>query len=230
MAKLSPTLIRKRASSPDMRRALGILVSVLLVLSSAAMVAPVSSASSTPSVITGSQASTNGPYVDNLIFSQFLNTHSAYLAIKGGQANILDNVLDPADIADAQASSNLNLNSTISYEFGYVGFNTQSWPTSDVHFRRAIADLMDYSAIQTDVLQGIQGLATQAFLPQALYGNYATNNVTTYSYSNQSAIGELNQVANLTNTNNQWIVDWTVLNAHRTNATSMKLLIPPITW
>jgi len=118
----------------------------------------------------------------------------------------LDNVLDPADIADAQASSNLNLNSTISYEFGYVGFNTQSWPTSDVHFRRAVADLMDYSAIQTDVLQGIQGLATQAFLPQALYGNYATNNVTTYSYSNQSAIGELNQVANLTNTNNQWIV------------------------
>ncbi|MDG6921690.1 MAG: hypothetical protein JRN67_00170, partial [Nitrososphaerota archaeon] len=185
-------------------------VAALLVMGSAFVLLPsVAQSSPQPSVITGAQASTNGPLVDNLLYEMFLNTHSAYLAVKSGQANILDNVLDPADIADAQSSTNLNLNSTISYEYGYVAFNTQAWPTSDVHFRRAIVYLMNYPQIQSDVLQGIQGLATQSFMPQQLYGKYSTNNVTTYNFSLQSAMNELAQVGNLTHSNNQWMVSST---------------------
>jgi ABC-type transport system substrate-binding protein len=164
------------------------------------------SAAQESSVILGANASTNGPRVNYLIYEEFLNTHSAYLAVKEGQANILDNVLDPADISDALSSPNLNVNSTVSYEFGYLAFNTQRWPTSDVHFRRAIAYLMNYSAIQTQILQGNEGLASQSFLPSQLYGGYNDPNVPTYDENLQAAVGQLQQVSNLTHSNGQWIV------------------------
>ena len=166
---------------------------------------------SQPSVITGSQASLNGPRVNNLVFEMFLNTHSAFLAVNGGQANILDSPdKSLPDVQAAESNQNLNLNGTFAYTYAYVAFNTQSWPTSDVHFRRAIAYLLDMPAIEANVnYGGIFGFATHSFLPETLYGAYSTNAVRQYSFDLQSAMNELRQVSNLTYSNNQWVVSST---------------------
>jgi len=51
-----------------------------------------------------------------------------------------------------------------------MDLNCQKWPTSDVHFRRALAHLVDKSRIETDVLQGF-GYALDSPVPVVLGGS-----------------------------------------------------------
>ena len=88
---------------------------------------------------------TSGPWADELFFQIYLNPEAEYLALKTGDINIMDWELPAEKVADALADPNLATDSTADLGYYLIDLNCQKWPTSDVHFRRALAHLVDKS-------------------------------------------------------------------------------------
>ena len=135
------------------------------------------------------EAEVTGPWADELIFKIYLNQEAEYLALKSGEINVMDWQLPADKVADARADPSIY---TASYEdLGYylIDINCQRWPTSDVHFRRALAHLVDKARIETDVLQGF-GYALDSFVPVVM-GGYSNPDIVTYEYNSELAAAEL---------------------------------------
>jgi len=66
----------------------------------------------------------------------------------------LDWELPAEKVADALLDPNIMTASTADLGYYLIDLNCQRWPTSDVHFRRALAHMVDKSRIETDILQG----------------------------------------------------------------------------
>jgi ABC-type transport system substrate-binding protein len=130
-----------------------------------------------------------GPWADELIFKIYLNQEAEYLALKSGEINVMDWQLPADKVPDARADPSIY---TASYEdLGYylIDINCQRWPTSDVHFRRALAHLVDKARIETDVLQGF-GYSLDSIVPVVL-GGYSNPDVRRYEYNAELAAAEL---------------------------------------
>jgi ABC-type transport system substrate-binding protein len=143
-----------------------------------------------PSVIPGSAADLHGPRVSTVRYPIFTSDHASLEALIAGQGQIMD--YPPSAFSDVQtALSTPNLNVTVAVGSGeeFILFNefSPSLPGYYLPFRQAMAHLVDYGYVQSTVLNGIQGVASpNVMLPQA-YGNFSTNDITTYPYSLQAA-------------------------------------------
>ena len=130
-----------------------------------------------------------GPWADELFFKIYLNPEVEYLALKTGDINLMDWELPAEKVADALADPNLVTDSTADLGYYLIDINCQRWPTSDVHFRRALAHLVDKARIETDILQGF-GYALDSQVPVVL-GDWANPDIRTYEFSAALAAAEL---------------------------------------
>lgn len=130
-----------------------------------------------------------GPWADELFFKIYLNPEAEYLALKTGEINLMDWELPAEKVADALADPNIKTASTADLGYYLIDINCQRWPTSNVHFRRALAHLVDKARIETDVLQGF-GYALDSPVPVVL-GGWANPDIRTYEYSSVKAAAEL---------------------------------------
>ncbi|MCW3979057.1 MAG: ABC transporter substrate-binding protein [Candidatus Bathyarchaeota archaeon] len=130
-----------------------------------------------------------GPWADELFFKIYLSPEPEYLALKTGEINLMDWELPAEKVADALADPNILTNSTADLGYYQIDFNHQRWPTSDVHFRRACAHLVDKARIETDVLQGF-GYRLESVVPVVM-GSWSNPDTRTYEYSPAKAAEEL---------------------------------------
>jgi hypothetical protein len=165
------------------------VVAVLVVLSVAPAlnVGAVSSDSfSNPSVIPGSQAALNGPRVSAIKFPIYASDSASLGSVISGTNQIMD--LQPAaytDILDAESTNFLNVTTEYGGDFEYILFNnyTSSEPGWYLPFRQAIQELVNYTYLQSTVLNGIQGVATNNPLyPPKVWGAWTTSSP--YEYPN----------------------------------------------
>ncbi len=130
-----------------------------------------------------------GPWADELFFKIYLNPEVEYLALKTGDINLMDWELPAEKVADALADPNIVTDSTPDLGYYLVDLNFQRWPTSDLHFRRALAHLVDKARIETDILEGL-GYALDSPVPVVL-GGWANPDIRTYEYNPELAAAEL---------------------------------------
>ena len=130
-----------------------------------------------------------GPWADELFFKIYLNPETEYLALKTGEINLMDWELPAEKVADALADDNIKTASTPDLGYYEIDLNHQRWPTSDLHFRRACAHLVDKARIETDILQGF-GYKLESVVPVVM-GSWSNPNVRTYEYSAAMAAAEL---------------------------------------
>lgn len=130
-----------------------------------------------------------GPWADELFFKIYLNPEVEYLALKTGDINLMDWELPAEKVADALADPNIVADSTADLGYYLIDINYQRWPTSNLHFRRAMAHLVDKAGIETDILQGL-GYALDSPVPVVL-GGWANPDIMTYEYNPDLAAAEL---------------------------------------
>jgi ABC-type transport system substrate-binding protein len=130
-----------------------------------------------------------GPWADELIFKIYLNQDAEYLALKAGEINVMDWQLPADKVADALADPSIYTADYADLGYYLIDINCQRWPTSNVHFRRALAHLVDKARIETDVLQGF-GYSLDSIVPVVL-GGWANPDIRTYEYNSELAAAEL---------------------------------------
>jgi ABC-type transport system substrate-binding protein len=139
--------------------------------------------------VTAETVEKSGPWANELLFKIYLNPESEYLALKTGEINIMDWELPAEKVADALVDPNIDTDSAPDLGYYLIDINCQKWPTSDVHFRRALAHLVDKSRIETDVLQGF-GYALDSPVPVVL-GGWSNPDIRKYEFSSELAAEEL---------------------------------------
>ena len=135
------------------------------------------------------EVETTGPWADELFFKIYLNPEAEYLALKTGDINLMDWELPAEKVEDALADPNIKTDSTPDLGYYLIDINHQRWPTSNLHFRRAVAHLVDKDRIETDVLQGF-GYSLDSPVPVVL-GSWSNPNIRKYEYSPEKAAAEL---------------------------------------
>ena len=174
------------------------LLAFLLVLSSVPVAFNSTPPSqSNPSVIPGSAANLNGPYVNSITYPFFATDHASVDALLAGQGNILDYPPDFADLQTALATQYVNVTSAFGTNFEQLMFNMYSPadPGYYLGFRQAIAQLVNYTYIQDTVLNGIQGLVSQNWFIPSAFGPYSTNDINTYTTTLSGASAALQKAA-----------------------------------
>jgi len=130
-----------------------------------------------------------GPWADELLFNIYLDPEEGYLDLKDGYINLIDWQLPADKVADALVDPNIMIDGYEDLGYYLIDLNNQRWPTSDVHFRRALAHLVDKDRIQTEILHGF-GYALDNLVPSVLDG-WANPDIRTYTYSSALAAAEL---------------------------------------
>ena len=130
-----------------------------------------------------------GPWADELFFKIYLNPEVEYLALKTGDINLMDWELPAEKVADALTDPNIMTVAGESLGYYQIDLNHQRWPTSDLHFRRALAHLVDKARIETDILQGF-GYKLESVVPVVM-GGWSNPDIMTYEFSSELAAAEL---------------------------------------
>lgn len=100
---------------------------------------------------------TEGPYVDSILYSIFLNQDAAVLALQGGQ---IATFLNPLGLARGfqqrlATTPNVQIVSNPPWGFRYMAFNMRRTPMNNAAFRQAVATLIDREFLAEGVFQGI---------------------------------------------------------------------------
>ena len=119
-----------------------------------------------------------GPYLDGIIFRIFGTSDTAILALKKGSIDMFWWGIQPGYLEDLQKAEDIRIFSNEKSALYYLGLNVRKPPLNDLHFRRAIATLIDKDFVRTRLLQGY-GVKMNAVVPP---GNryWHCNNVTLY--------------------------------------------------
>jgi len=188
-----------------MRRALPLMVALILVVSFLPGAMPAAAQSSPQyaipqqTILQPSQVRTHGPLVDKVVFYVYPSDHAAFLALSRGSIQAMEWTLSPSDYVTAETNPNLYTNTTLTYGFEGIAFNCLMYPYSNVHFRRAIAYLTDYAEIQK--LLGVAVVAGPYLYQPTLYSQplssvnwYNASIRYPYSYDPEMAMKELLEV------------------------------------
>lgn len=174
-----------------------ILLGILLSLPTTMLVSSSSAAlpsKSNPSVIPGAQALLNGPYVSSVTYPFFTSDHSSVDALLAGQGQIMDYPPDYPDLQTALSTQYVNVTTSFGTNFEQLIFNMYSPndPGYYLPFRQAIAQIVNYTYLQSTVLNGVAGgLVSQNPLIPAAFGQYSTDNIYTYQTSLTGASASL---------------------------------------
>jgi len=98
----------------------------------------------------------DGPYVSNVILSQYGSQDAAFLALGSGN---VDYVLNPLSVAHglvekAQKGGNVDMYTNPDNGLFYLAFNMRKEPFSDPAFRKAVDIILDKEFVANKILQG----------------------------------------------------------------------------
>jgi ABC-type transport system substrate-binding protein len=97
---------------------------------------------------------TLGPYIDGIIFKVFGTSDAAIMALKKGSIDMFWWGIQPGYLEDLQEDKNIQIFRNERSAVYFMGFNLRRGPYNDVHFREAVATLVDKNFIIKRVLQG----------------------------------------------------------------------------
>ncbi|BBE42899.1 oligopeptide binding protein, putative [Conexivisphaera calida] len=195
----------------NMRRALPLIVALILMMSFLPEAMPAMAQSSPQysipqqTILQPSQVRTHGPLVNTVVFNVYTSDHAAFLALSEGQIQAMEWTLSPSDYVTAETNPNLYTGSTPTYAFDGIAFNMLMYPYNNTHFRRAIAYLTNYAEIQSVI--GPSVYAGPQLYPQLIYPSLYNSSIKyPYSYNPQMAIKELEEVPGMAYnpTTGQW--------------------------
>jgi len=95
-----------------------------------------------------------GPYVDGIIFTLFGTSDTAILALKRGDIDMFWWGIQPGYHEDLREAEDIRMYSNEKSALYYLGLNVRKPPLDSLHFRRAIATLVDKEFILARLLQG----------------------------------------------------------------------------
>lgn len=116
--------------------------------------------------------------IDRLVFSITPDASVRYAKLKAGECDVMS-YPNPADLKQMEADPNINLMSQEGLNVGYLAFNTQKKPFTDVRVRQALSLATDKSAIIDAVFQGA-GKAAKNPIPPTMWSY--NKNVVDYPY------------------------------------------------
>ncbi len=119
---------------------------------------------------------TEGPYVDSILYSVFLNQDAAVLALQGGQ---IATFLNPLGLASGfqqrlAATPNVQIVSNPPWGFRYMAFNMRRAPMDNAAFRHAVATLIDREFLAEGCSRGSSSRCTRPFLIRTRSGTTRT--------------------------------------------------------
>jgi len=133
--------------------------------------------------------SLRGPRVDQLYIKIYPNITSEAIGLKNNEIDLMDWPVPPEFVNEFQSDPNIIL---AKYnEFGMFEFdlNHRKWPTSNLHFRRALAYLTNKDALIRDVLKGYGTRIDSPVVPSQ--GSWQNPNIIIYNYDPNKAAEEL---------------------------------------
>jgi len=95
-----------------------------------------------------------GPYIDGVVFKVYGTADAAILALRKGTADMFWWSIQPGYLSDLTNEENIQIFSSEKSALYYLGFNLRKEPFKDIHFRHAIATLVDKDFIVKRILQG----------------------------------------------------------------------------
>ena len=105
--------------------------------------------------------------LDNLIFAITPDSTVRYQKLKAGECHVMP-FPNPADLTAMDADEDINLMSQEGLNVGYLGYNTQKEPFTDVKVRKALTMAINKDAIIEGVYQGA-GVAAKNPLPPTIW-------------------------------------------------------------
>jgi len=145
-----------------------------------------------------------GPRVDELLIKIYYTPEAEWAALEAGEIDITDWPLPVEKVDEYSRPEWQDKIWLYEYsEYGYFLFDlnhrlpdgTPNWPISNVHFRRALAHLVDKEKIVREIVKGYGIPIDSVILP--IHGVYYNPDVPTYEYSRDLARQEL-ELAGLT--------------------------------
>ncbi len=102
-------------------------------------------------------ALTEGPYIEGILYSIYLNQDAAVLALQQGEIGFF---LNPLGLASGfqdrlKRTPNVQIVSNPPWGFRYLAFNMRRTPMDNLAFRQAIATLIDREYLANSIFQGI---------------------------------------------------------------------------
>ena len=107
---------------------------------------------------------TLGPYIEGIILKAFGTTDAAVLALRKGSVDMFWWGIQPGYIEDLLENRNIRIFTNEKSALYYLAFNLRKKPFDDIHFRQAVATLVDKEFIIKRVLQGY-ALKMQTIVP-----------------------------------------------------------------
>ena len=95
-----------------------------------------------------------GPYIDGIVFKIYGTADAAILALKKGSIGMFWWGIQPGYLSDLQAEKSIQIFSSEKSALYYLGFNLRKSPFNDIHFRHAVATLVNKDFIVKRILQG----------------------------------------------------------------------------
>lgn len=95
---------------------------------------------------------TLGPHIRGIVFKVYGTTDAAVLALKKGSIDFFWWGLQPGYLPDLEKDPNVRIFSSQKSALYYVGLNLRKTPFNDIHFRKAMAILIDKHFIVTRIL------------------------------------------------------------------------------
>lgn len=171
-----------------------LFVITLLVASSIGLACIQVSSGTSPamSVLPPQDLSMHGPLINSLLF-QYEDEDTAFQNLVSGRIPAMESTLSLAQYTQAQENSSLYTNSTGNYDFDGIAFNFLQYPYNNTYFRQAIAELMNFAELQSNLGPVIQA-GNQIYNP-SLFPRYYNGNVRNpYSYNTTEAMALLEKV------------------------------------
>jgi ABC-type transport system substrate-binding protein len=105
-----------------------------------------------------------GPFIDGMIFKFFGTSDAAILALKKGTIDMFWWGIQPGYLDDLKKAADIELFANERSALYYWGFNMRKAPFNDIHFRQAIATIIDKDFIVSRILQG-RGTRMDSVIP-----------------------------------------------------------------
>lgn len=95
-----------------------------------------------------------GPHIDGIVFKFYGTADAAILALRKGSIDLFWWGIQPGYLPDLQHDKKISIYSNEKSALYYLAFNLRKGPFSDIHFRHAVATLVDKDFIVKRILQG----------------------------------------------------------------------------
>lgn len=111
------------------------------------------------------------PNIDNLVIRVIPEVSTQLVELQSGSVDIMFHV-PPDHLQSLERNSRIDVQKELGWGSTFVGFNTQSGPTSNQLVRQAIAHAIDTDSIVTQLRNGM-AVEAISMIPETIWGAYA---------------------------------------------------------